>query len=36
MVGTYTSTIFDFIRVVVSDCDDTKDGYTNWNPKCAT
>ncbi|CAK58154.1 unnamed protein product (macronuclear) [Paramecium tetraurelia] len=34
--GTYTSTIFDFIRVVVSDCDDSKKGYNNWNPKCAT
>ncbi|CAD8121756.1 unnamed protein product [Paramecium sonneborni] len=36
MEGTYTSTEFDFIRVIVSDCDDTKSGYLNWKPTCAT
>ncbi|CAD8179145.1 unnamed protein product [Paramecium pentaurelia] len=34
--GTFTSTLFQFLRVVVSDCDDSKNGYMNWKPKCAT
>ncbi|CAK60745.1 unnamed protein product (macronuclear) [Paramecium tetraurelia] len=34
--GTFTSNYFDFIRVIVSDCDDSQSGYQNWNPTCAT
>ncbi|CAD8096070.1 unnamed protein product [Paramecium primaurelia] len=33
--GTYTSSQFDFIRVIVNDCDDSKNGYLNWKPTCA-
>ncbi|CAD8200047.1 unnamed protein product [Paramecium pentaurelia] len=33
--GTYTSSQFDFIRVIVNDCDDSKNGYINWKPTCA-
>ncbi|CAD8111553.1 unnamed protein product [Paramecium sonneborni] len=36
MEGTYTSEEFDFIRVIVSDCDDSQSGYLNWQPTCAS
>ncbi|CAD8121753.1 unnamed protein product [Paramecium sonneborni] len=36
MAGAYSSTEFHFIKVIVSDCDDTQSGYLNWKPTCAT